>query len=63
MVELERAGMSQGLAGLFLEAHPDPDRALCDGPCALPLDRLDDFLGQMQAIDELVKRMPALEIR
>lgn len=63
VVELARAGMSQGLAGLFLEAHPDPDRALCDGPCALPLDRLDDFLGQMQAIDELVKRMPALEIR
>jgi 2-dehydro-3-deoxyphosphooctonate aldolase (KDO 8-P synthase) len=63
VVELARAGMSQGLAGLFLEAHPDPDRALCDGPCALPLDRLDGFLAQMQAIDELVKRMPALEIR
>src|SRR5690606_39182747 len=40
VVELGRAGMSQGIAGLFLEAHPDPDNAKCDGPCALPLDRL-----------------------
>ncbi|MCG3168923.1 MAG: 2-dehydro-3-deoxyphosphooctonate aldolase [Pseudomonadales bacterium] len=63
VVELGRAGMSQGLAGLFLEAHPDPERALCDGPCALPLDRLGDFLAQMKAIDALVKSMPALEIR
>ncbi len=62
VVELARAGMSQGLAGLFLEAHPDPDRALCDGPCALPLERLDEFLAQMKAIDELVKQMPVLEI-
>lgn len=60
--ELGRAGMSQGLAGLFLEAHPDPDRALCDGPCALPLDRLGDFLAQMKAIDDLVKAMPVPEI-
>ena len=63
VVELGRAGMSQGLAGLFLEAHPDPERARCDGPCALPLDRLGDFLAQMKAIDALVKSMPALEIR
>lgn len=62
VLELARSGMVQGLAGLFLEAHPDPDRALCDGPCALPLDRLGDFLAQMKAIDELVKSMPALEI-
>ncbi len=54
--ELGRAGMSQGIAGLFLEAHPDPDSALCDGPCALPLDKLEPFLSQMQAVDELVKR-------
>lgn len=60
--ELGRAGMSQGLAGLFLEAHPDPDRALCDGPCALPLDRLGGFLAQMKAIDDLVKAMPVPEI-
>ena len=63
VVELGRAGMSQGLAGLFLEAHPDPDNAMCDGPCALPLDRLEPFLAQMKAMDELVKAMPAIDIR
>lgn len=63
VVELGRAGMSQGLAALFLEAHPDPDNAKCDGPCALPLDRLGEFLAQMKAIDELVKALPPIEIR
>lgn len=52
---LARAGMAVGIAGLFLEAHPDPDKALCDGPCALPLDRLEPFLEQMQAVDRVVK--------
>jgi 2-dehydro-3-deoxyphosphooctonate aldolase (KDO 8-P synthase) len=60
VVELGRAGMALGLAGLFLEAHPDPDRALCDGPSALPLDKLEPFLRQMQAIDEVVKQQPEL---
>lgn len=63
VVQLGRAGMSQGLSGLFLEAHPDPDNAKCDGPCALPLDRLEPFLAQMKAVDELVKHFPPLEIR
>ncbi len=63
VVELGRAGMSQGIAGLFLEAHPDPDKALCDGPCALPLDQLEPFLTQMKAIDDLVKSFSPLEIR
>jgi 2-dehydro-3-deoxyphosphooctonate aldolase (KDO 8-P synthase) len=62
VVELGCAGMSQGLAGLFLEAHPDPDNAKCDGPCALPLDKLEPFLAQMKAVDDLVKSFPALEI-
>ena len=62
VVELGRAGMSQGLAGLFLEAHPDPDQALCDGPCALPLHQLEPFLMQMKAIDDLVKGLPDLTI-
>lgn len=53
--ELARAGMAVGLAGLFLEAHPDPDQALCDGPSALPLDQLEEFLNQMKAIDDVVK--------
>lgn len=62
VVELARAGMSQGLAGLFLEAHPNPDAAKCDGPCALPLDKLEPFLAQVKAVDTLVKNFPALEI-
>lgn len=60
VTELARAGMSQGIAGLFLEAHPDPDQALCDGPCALRLDVLEAFLAQLKALDELVKSQPAL---
>ncbi len=52
---LARSGMALGLAGLFVEAHPDPDRALCDGPCALLLNQLEGFLRQMQAIDRAVK--------
>lgn len=55
VAELGRAGMAVGLAGLFLEAHPDPDHAKCDGPSALPLDQLEPFLVQMKAIDDLVK--------
>jgi 2-dehydro-3-deoxyphosphooctonate aldolase (KDO 8-P synthase) len=62
VAELGRAGLAVGLAGLFLEAHPDPDKALCDGPSALPLDQLEPFLQQMKAVDELVKSMPALDI-
>jgi 2-dehydro-3-deoxyphosphooctonate aldolase (KDO 8-P synthase) len=52
---LARSGMAVGIAGLFLEAHPDPDKALCDGPCALPLHALEPFLAQMHAIDRVVK--------
>lgn len=52
---LARAGMALGLAGLFIEAHPNPDEALCDGPCALPLDKLEPYLQQMKAVDDLAK--------
>ena len=62
LLELARAGLSTGIAGLFIEAHPDPDRALCDGPSALPLNLLEPFLIQMKKIDELVKSFPKLEI-
>ncbi|WP_313317495.1 3-deoxy-8-phosphooctulonate synthase [Stenotrophomonas sp.] len=62
VVELARAGMAVGIAGLFLEAHPDPDNARCDGPSALPLDVLEPFLAQIKALDELVKSFPALDI-
>ena len=60
--ELARSGMALGLAGLFLEAHPDPDKARCDGPSALPLAQLEPFLTQIKAVDELVKSLPSLEI-
>lgn len=58
---LAGAGLMQGIAGLFIEAHPQPDRAQCDGPCALRLDRLEDFLGQMRAVDRLAKSLPAID--
>jgi len=63
VVDLARAGMAVGLGGLFLEAHPDPDRAKCDGPSALPLDKLEPFLRQVKAVDDLVKSFEPLEIR
>lgn len=53
--QLARSGMAIGIAGLFIEAHPDPTIAKCDGPCALPLDKLAPYLAQMKAIDDLVK--------
>ncbi len=53
--QLAKSGMALGLAGLFLESHPNPDEAKCDGPCALPLDKLKVFLEQVKAIDDLVK--------
>lgn len=61
-LELALSGMAAGLAGLFLEAHPDPDRAKCDGPSALPLDKLEPFLTRVKAVDDLVKSFPPLEI-
>jgi 2-dehydro-3-deoxyphosphooctonate aldolase (KDO 8-P synthase) len=62
VLELARAGMALGLAGLFLEAHPNPDQALCDGPSALPLALLEPFLKQIKACDDLVKSLPPLTI-
>ncbi|ENA31793.1 MULTISPECIES: 3-deoxy-8-phosphooctulonate synthase [Pseudomonas] len=61
VTDLAKAGLSQGLAGLFLEAHPDPDSAKCDGPCALRLNKLEPFLAQLKALDELVKSFTPIE--
>ncbi|RAX11542.1 3-deoxy-8-phosphooctulonate synthase [Photorhabdus bodei] len=61
VAELARAGMAVGIAGLFLEAHPDPANARCDGPSALPLAKLEPFLSQMKAIDDVVKSLPQLD--
>jgi 2-dehydro-3-deoxyphosphooctonate aldolase (KDO 8-P synthase) len=63
VLELARAGMAIGLGGLFLEAHPDPDNARCDGPSALPLHLLEPFLVQIKAIDELVKSFSPVDIK
>jgi 2-dehydro-3-deoxyphosphooctonate aldolase (KDO 8-P synthase) len=60
--ELMLAGMSQGIGGLFLESHPDPSQAKCDGPCALPLDKLEEFLSQAKAVDDLVKGLPTISV-
>jgi len=52
---LARAGVAVGIAGLFLEAHPDPAKAKCDGPSALPLQELEPLLRQLLAVDRVVK--------
>lgn len=56
---LARAGVAVGIAGLFLEAHPDPATAKCDGPSALPLIELEPLLRQLVAVDTVVKREAA----
>ncbi|VFP86290.1 3-deoxy-8-phosphooctulonate synthase [Candidatus Erwinia haradaeae] len=53
--ELARAGLAVGIAGLFIEAHPCPSQAKCDGASALPLNQLEPLLVQLKAIDDLVK--------
>ncbi|MDK9790674.1 3-deoxy-8-phosphooctulonate synthase [Vibrio sp. D431a] len=61
-VELASAGIATKIAGLFIEAHPNPDQAKCDGPSALPLVKLEPFLKQMKALDDVVKSMPEIKI-
>ena len=61
VTDLALAGMTQRIAGLFLESHPDPAQAKCDGPCALPLDQLEAFLSQVKSVDDMVKSMPRLK--
>jgi len=61
VTELALAGISQRIAGLFLEAHPQPEKALCDGPCALRLDKLEPFLSQVKQLDQLVKGFDILD--
>ena len=58
---LARAGMATGLAGLFLEAHPNPETAKCDGPCALRMSQLEPFLRQLKQLDDLVKGFETLD--
>ncbi|MBL4589077.1 MAG: 3-deoxy-8-phosphooctulonate synthase [Alphaproteobacteria bacterium] len=60
--DLTRAVMAIGLAGLFIEAYEDPDKAKCDGPSAIPFDKLEEFLIQAKAVDDLVKSMELVQI-
>ena len=60
--DLTRAVMAIGLAGLFIEAYGDPDQAKCDGPSALPYDKLEEYLTQAKAVDDLVKSMNLVKI-
>ena len=62
LLSLAKAGISQGIAGLFLEAHPNPDEAKCDGPCALKLDMVKLFLKQIKELDDFVKSQETLKI-
>ena len=61
-LELALAGTATGLAGLFLESHENPDQARCDGPSALPLRLLEDFLVRVKAVDDTAKSFAPLEI-
>ena len=62
VLSLAKAGISQSIAGLFLEAHPNPDEAKCDGPCALPLSMLEEFLTQIKDLDDFIKQQENLDI-
>ena len=55
LLPLAKAGLSQCIAGLFIEAHPDPDNAKCDGPCAISSDKIPEVLNQLVALDEFIK--------
>jgi 2-dehydro-3-deoxyphosphooctonate aldolase (KDO 8-P synthase) len=54
-LDLALSGAALGLAGIFIEVHPDPSQALCDGPSATKLDELEDFLSKLNAVDNIVK--------
>lgn len=61
--DLTRAVLAIGIAGIFIEAHPDPDNAKCDGPSAIPFDKLEEFIVQAKAVDDLVKSMSLVDIK
>ena len=56
---LARAAVAVGVAGVFLETHPDPDRALSDGPNSWPLAKVEDLLGWLVELDAVTKRRAA----
>jgi len=60
LLPLAKAGLSQGIAGLFLEAHPNPDEAKCDGPCAIATDQIYPILSQLTALDTFIKQQESI---
>lgn len=60
---LARAAVGAGISGLFMETHPDPDSALCDGPNSLPLDKIAELLETLVELDRVVKKRPLLETK
>ena len=60
--ELALSGLATGIAGIFLEAHPNPSEAKCDGPSAWPLNKLEALLVQIKQQDELAKSLPSIEV-
>jgi len=60
---LARAAVASGVAGVFMETHPDPDKALSDGPNAWPLDRMKELLTTLKELDALVKRGGFAELK
>ncbi len=62
ILDLARAGIACKIAGLFLESHPNPNNAMCDGPSALPIDKLYDFLSQIKELDDLIKSFSNIDI-
>jgi 2-dehydro-3-deoxyphosphooctonate aldolase (KDO 8-P synthase) len=55
---LARAAVASGVSGLFMETHPDPSKALSDGPNAWPLGRMENLLSTLKALDSAVKQQP-----
>lgn len=60
--DLTRAVLAIGIAGIFIEAYDDPDKAKCDGPSALPFHKLEQFITQAKTIDDLVKSMDLVDV-
>ena len=60
MPVLARAAVAVGIAGIFMETHPDPDKALSDGPNAWPLAQMADLLEDLKGFDAIAKRSKLL---
>lgn len=61
--DLTRAVLAIGIGGIFIEAYEDPEKAKCDGPSALPYNKLEEFIVQAKAVDDLVKSMSLVDIK